>query len=85
MTSADIVAQQAVSLWMANIIARGLTMGRKVYRYRKCPKCAEVFPAGKLGILNYHGNHYHKWGGSLRKCMYCGHTGFTQDFKVVKL
>jgi len=60
-------------------------MARSVYRYRRCPTCQRVFPAGKLRILNYSSSarHYHKYGGSLRKCPFCGKTGFTQDFKVV--
>lgn len=58
-------------------------MAKAVYRYRICPGCHTKMPAGELKVINYHGNHWHSVGGSMRKCPYCGHTGFTQDFKVV--
>lgn len=60
-------------------------MAGQVYRWRKCPKCDRTFPAGKLKVCNpYHGHHYHKVGGSLRKCPYCGKVGFTQQFSIVR-
>jgi len=58
-------------------------MANKVYRYRRCPKCLGIFPAGQLKIVNYHGNHYHTRGGSLRRCPKCGKVAFTQDFKEI--
>jgi hypothetical protein len=59
-------------------------MARAAHRFRKCPKCKQEFPAGKLRVCNpYHGQHYHKVGGSLRRCPHCGKVGFTQDFKIV--
>jgi len=39
-------------------------------------------PAGELGIINYHGTHWHDKGGSMRKCPHCGHVAFTQQFKL---
>jgi uncharacterized Zn finger protein len=53
------------------------------YRYRRCPECRATFPAGELRVLRYGAGHYHKKGGSLRRCPECGHTGFTQAFVVV--
>ena len=53
------------------------------YRYRKCPNCHSVFPGGQLKPLRYGEGHYHKKGGSLRRCPNCGRTGFTQQFVVV--
>lgn len=58
-------------------------MARGIYRYRQCPECGEVMPAGELAIINYYGTHWHGKGGSKRKCPYCGHVDFTQGFKVV--
>lgn len=58
-------------------------MAKGIYRYRQCPVCCGVFPAGKLGIVNWHGRHWHVQGGSMRRCPKCRYTGFTQDFKVV--
>lgn len=58
-------------------------MARGIYRYRECPECHQTMPAGKLGIVNYYGAHWHPKGGSKRKCPYCGYVGFTQEFKVV--
>ncbi|MBI4332368.1 MAG: hypothetical protein HY673_13930 [Chloroflexi bacterium] len=55
-----------------------------VRRYRSCPKCHAVFPGGQLKPLRYGPGHYHKRGGSLRRCPKCGKTGFTQDFPIVK-
>ncbi len=54
------------------------------YRYRRCPRCLSVFPGGQLRVLRYGEGHYHKRGGSLRRCPNCGHKGFTQDFKLVR-
>ncbi len=59
-------------------------MARGVYRYRVCPSCHKVMPAGELKIINYHGVHWHDKGGSKRKCPYCGHVDFTQGFKVIE-
>jgi len=59
-------------------------MAKAVYRYRRCPVCRKVMPAGELGIVNYHGSHWHDKGGSMRRCPGCGYTGFTQDFEVVE-
>jgi hypothetical protein len=59
-------------------------MAKAVYRYRQCPVCRKVMPAGEFGIVNYHGAHWHDKGGSMRRCSGCGYTGFTQDFKVVE-
>lgn len=58
-------------------------MARGIYRYRQCPACREVMPAGELGIINYYGTHWHPKGGSMRQCPKCGHKDFTQAFKVV--
>ena len=57
-------------------------MARGVFRYRQCPVCHKVMPAGELKIINYYGTHWHSEGGSMRKCPYCGHVDFTQGFKV---
>jgi len=59
-------------------------MARGIYRYRQCPDCGQVMPAGEVQIINYHGDHWHDKGGSMRKCPYCGHVDFTQAFKVVE-
>jgi hypothetical protein len=59
-------------------------MARGVYRYRQCPACGKVMPAGELGIINYYGAHWHAKGGSMRQCPFCGHKDFTQAFKVVE-
>ena len=54
-----------------------------VYRFRRCQGCKSVFPGGQLRPLRYGEGHWHKSGGSLRRCPRCGRTGFTQDFPVV--
>jgi ribosomal protein L34E len=54
------------------------------YRYRRCKHCHATFPGGQLKPLRYGEGHYHKRGGSLRKCPNCGKVGVTQDFPVVK-
>jgi hypothetical protein len=53
------------------------------WRYRRCPECRATFPGGQLKPLRY-GVAWRKKGGGLRRCPECGHTGFTQDFKVVR-
>jgi len=59
-------------------------MAKAVYRYRQCPACKKIMPAGELKIINYYGSHWHNKGGSMRKCSYCGHVDFTQAFKVIE-
>lgn len=54
------------------------------YRFRRCPQCRAVFPGGELKPLRFGGGHYHKRGGSLRRCPRCGHVAFTQSFPVVQ-
>jgi len=58
-------------------------MPDKPYRYRRCPQCRAVFPAGQLGVLRYGAGNWRKRGGALRRCAECGHVAFTQDFGVV--
>lgn len=60
-------------------------MGRQPYRYRRCPECGVVFPAGKLGVANIHGHHWHQMRGqgSIRRCPNCGFQGFTQQFPAL--
>lgn len=53
------------------------------YRYRRCPSCRGVFPAGELRPLRFGAGHWHSKGGSLRRCPKCGKTGFTQSFPTV--
>ena len=59
-------------------------MARGVYRFRECPGCHKVMPAGELRIINYHGRHWHGKGGSMRRCPACGKVDFTQAFRVVE-
>ena len=54
-----------------------------VWRYRRCPECRAAFPAGELRPLRVGAGHWHKRGGSLRRCPRCAHVGFTQVFVVV--
>lgn len=53
------------------------------YRYRRCPQCRSVFPAGHLKVLRLGQGHWHSRGGSLRRCPFCDHVAFTQRFAVV--
>lgn len=53
------------------------------YRYRHCPHCGSVFPGGQLRPLRFGEGHWHKRGGSRRRCPNCGAVGFTQDFPIV--
>jgi hypothetical protein len=53
------------------------------WRYRRCPECRATFPAGELRPLRYGEGHWHKQGGSLRRCPRCGFVAFTQRFAVV--
>ncbi len=49
-------------------------MAKEVYRYRRCRHCGATFPGGQLKPLRYGEGHYHKRGGSLRRCPNCGHS-----------
>ena len=57
-------------------------MPSKPYRYRKCPDCSKVFPAGLL-ISLYYGAQWRKKGYAKRRCPECGYIGRTKDFRVV--
>lgn len=52
-----------------------------VWRFRQCPKCREVLPAGDL-VTTVDGPSWGE-GEMTRSCPLCGHTGQTKDFPVV--
>jgi len=54
------------------------------WRYRRCSRCGSVFPAGQLAPLRLGSGHWHKKGGSLRRCPSCNVVGFTSQFPVVR-
>ena len=54
------------------------------YRFRRCPRCYGVVAGAELKPLHYGPGHWHRSGGSLRRCPRCGHKGFTQDFPLVR-
>ena len=56
-------------------------MPPKPYRYRECPDCSEVFPAGQLFNL-YYGAKWRK-GYARQRCPECGYRGRTKDFCIV--
>jgi len=52
------------------------------WRWRKCPACGVVLPAGQLIQVQY-GSHWVR-GYSLRQCPQCGRRGRTSEFQVVR-
>jgi hypothetical protein len=52
------------------------------WRFRRCPGCGEVMPAGKLVQVTFGPN----WNGgsSERRCPRCGFQGSTYQFRVVR-
>ena len=54
----------------------------RVWRWRRCPGCRGVFPAGKLAPVNI-GN---PWGNGVmkRRCPSCGVVRATAAFLVVR-
>jgi len=58
-------------------------MSTRPYRFRKCQRCGDTFPAGELKPTRLGTGHWHKQGGSLRRCPSCGHVDFTGEFPIV--
>lgn len=56
---------------------------REAWRFRRCPGCLEVFPAGKLRQLDY-GANWQERGDSRCQCPYCGLRGQRSVFTVVR-
>ena len=62
-----------------NITARA----PRAWRFRRCPACFDVFPAGQLRQLDYGGN----WNGagiSRCACPGCGHRAQRYLFRVMR-
>ena len=57
-------------------------MPREPWRYRQCPSCQEVFPAGELKVVKI-GSGWNSYGTMLRRCPVCGRQGQTNEFHVV--
>ena len=53
------------------------------WRWRRCPNCTRVLPAGALIQVEY-GSHWNRGGSSQRQCPQCGFLGYTYQFKVVR-
>ena len=53
------------------------------WRFRMCPNCREVFPAGELRQLTY-GSNWRDRGGSTCACPGCGHRAPRAQFRVVR-
>lgn len=54
------------------------------WRFRQCPACDAVVPAGELLPLKYRRPHWQQQGYSLRRCPVCSHVAQTQEFRVVE-
>jgi hypothetical protein len=52
-----------------------------VYRFRQCPACGVILPAGQFGPMRL-GAAWHTGGHWPRACPECGHWGETRDFPI---
>ena len=59
-------------------------MPQKPWRFRQCPECLEVFPAGKLRMLGL-GPYWATAGAAPRTCPACNYIGETNEFQIVQL
>jgi len=52
------------------------------YRYRRCPSCKIILPAGRFPVLRFGGG----WGKGTqaRRCPSCGFKGASYTFTVVR-
>lgn len=50
-------------------------------KFRQCPICATVLPAGKFEVVTRRGVFLRGLPQSMRRCPDCGYTGYSQDFK----
>jgi hypothetical protein len=55
----------------------------RVYRWRRCPSCRAVRPAGQFTMLTYRKTSWNDTAKRGRRCPNCGHTGPGFTFKVV--
>ena len=56
---------------------------RKVIKYRQCPKCKGVFPAGEFEPVDiFEGEPWHD--NFHRRCPKCGHIDSTSHFPIVR-
>lgn len=53
------------------------------WRYRRCPHCGRIHPAGKLRPVEY-GAHWNAKGYAERQCPSCGTVAPTMAFAVVR-
>jgi len=56
---------------------------RQPWRYRRCPSCQRVYPAGSIKPMVF-GSHWEQRGYSKRQCPGCGRTAPTYAFEVVR-
>jgi hypothetical protein len=55
---------------------------RRPWRFRRCPRCSAVHPAGEFVAVRYGPN----WtdGRISRRCPGCGHVAPTYKFQIVR-
>jgi hypothetical protein len=54
------------------------------WRYRRCPRCGQVFPASEFAIVDLGPNWHREGPGARRQCAGCGAVGPTRAFPVVR-
>jgi hypothetical protein len=55
-----------------------------VWRWRRCPQCSQVAPAGAFAYVGRYAATWGANGGAQRRCPNCGHTAPTWKFGVVR-
>jgi hypothetical protein len=56
----------------------------RIYKYRRCPKCKGVFPAGEFEPVDVFEEEGIPWHGDfLRECPGCGYKNTTSNFPIV--
>ena len=56
----------------------------RAYRYRQCPRCRVILPAGQFGPARLGPGAWHTGGRWPRECPACGCVGATRDFARVE-